>query len=80
MSAADSSENGFRKAVATPPDLYRLLRERGCQSSYDAVRRYVIRRIGSRKKPGQGIGEVQPPAPRLPTARQFSFDFIRSPS
>jgi transposase len=59
--------------------LHRLLGEKGCKASYDAVRRYVNQKIGSTGKPGRRTGEVKPPVPPVPSARKLSFQFICPP-
>jgi transposase len=59
-------------------DLYRELVAQGCRASYDAVRRFVQRRLGSTGRPGPRVGPLTPPAaPAPPSARQRSFAFIR---
>jgi transposase len=59
-------------------ELYRELCEQGCRASYDAVRRFVSRRLGSTGRPGPRVGRLAPPAaPAPPSARQLSFAFIR---
>ena len=59
-------------------ELYRELFEQGCRASYDAVRRFVKRRLGSTGRPGPRVGRLTPPAaPAPPSARQLSFAFIR---
>lgn len=60
-------------------ELHRLLGEKGCKASYDAVRRYVNRKIGSTGKPGRRTGEAKPPIPPMPSARKLSFQFICPP-
>jgi len=61
-------------------ELHRDLAARGCRASYDAVRRYVARVLGSTGRPGRRTGPLKPPAPPAPpSARQLSFDFIRRP-
>jgi transposase len=60
-------------------ELFRELKSRGCEASYDAVRRFVNRRLGSTGRPGPRTGPaVVPPLPP-PSARQLSFEFIRRP-
>jgi len=59
--------------------LYRDLVRPGCQASYDMVRRYVARRLGSTGRRGPRAGPLKPTARRLPSARRLSFDFIRRP-
>jgi transposase len=58
-------------------ELYRLLRANGCRASYDAVRRYANRRLGSSGKPGRrSSSAARPtPAPEIPSARKLSFQF-----
>ena len=55
--------------------LYRRLKDQGCDSSYDAVRRFLRRRFQA-----AGIVTVRssrgPPRPRRPSARQLSFEFV----
>lgn len=58
-------------------DLYRRLFEQGCRASYDAVRRFVNRRLGSTGRPGPRVGPLTPPVPAVPSARQLSFAIIR---
>ena len=70
-------EAGGRNAAA----LHRELAGRGCGASYDAVRRYLARRLGSTGRPGPRVGAVKPPAPPAPpSARKLSFEFIRRPA
>jgi transposase len=68
-------KNGGRNAA----QLHRDLVGRGCHASYDTVCRYVARRLGSTGRPGPRAGPLKPPAPRPPSARRLSFDFIRRP-
>ena len=56
---------------------HRYLSEQGCRASYDAVRRFVTRRLGSTGRPGPRIGRLTQPAVAPPSARQLSFAFIR---
>jgi transposase len=58
-------------------ELYRKLLAQGCRASYDAVRRFVSRRLGSTGRPGPRVGPLTPPAPAAPSARQLSFAIIR---
>jgi len=52
----------------------------GCPVGYDAVRRYLARRIGSAGRPGPRGHSPKAPAPRRPpSARKLSFEFIRRP-
>jgi len=57
--------------------LYRLLRAKGCRASYDAVRRYANRRLGSSGRPGRRSPFLSrpTPAPEIPSARKLSFQF-----
>jgi transposase len=57
-------------------ELFRLLKETGCRASYDAVRRYLNRKLGSSGCPGPRVRETTPPPPPKPTARKLSFAFI----
>jgi transposase len=70
-------EAGGRNAAA----LHRKLVGRNCVASYDAVRRYLARRLGSTGRPGPRGSAVKPPAPPPPpSARKLSFEFIRRPT
>jgi transposase len=61
-------------------DLYRELKAQGCRASYDAVRRYLARRLGSVGRPGPRVGPLSAPVvPAQPSARKLSFEFIRRP-
>ena len=53
-----------------------VLKETGCRASYDAVRRYLNRKLGSSGCPGPRVRETTPPPPPKPTARRLSFAFI----
>jgi AcrR family transcriptional regulator len=61
-------------------DLFRLLKAKGCRASYDAVRRYLRRKLGSTGRPGPrgsaAIPAAKRPAPPRPTSRSLSFAFI----
>jgi transposase len=65
--------SGCRNAA----DCYRELAMLGFGGSYDAVRRYVARRLGSTGRPGPRIGPLSVPVPPPPSARKLSFEFIR---
>jgi len=58
-------------------ELYRKLFKQGCRASYDAVRRFVSRRLGSSGRPGPRVGLLTTPVPPAPSARQLSFAVIR---
>jgi transposase len=60
-------------------ELYRELVGRGFRGSYDAVRRYLARRLGSTGRPGPRVGVLTPPAVPPPSARKLSYEFIRRP-
>lgn len=60
-------------------DLYRILTEQGLRASYDAVRRYLNRKIGSTGRPGRRTGATQPRPHPPPSARKLSFQFIARP-
>ena len=61
-------------------DLSRELAGRGCRASYDSVRRYLARRLGSTGRPSPRVGPLQPPTPLPPPSpRKLSFEFIRRP-
>jgi transposase len=57
-------------------ELFRLLKAKGCQASYDAVRRYLNRKLGSSGRPGPRAHETKPPPQPRPTARKLSFALI----
>lgn len=61
-------------------DLYRVLKAKGCTASYDAVRRYANRRLGSSGKPGRRSSNVppKPTAPEIPSSRKLAFQFVCS--
>jgi transposase len=57
-------------------DLDRVLRTQGYRGGYDAVRRYLNRRIGSSGRPGRRGPDTQPPRPKVPSARKLSFRLV----
>jgi transposase len=58
-------------------DLFRELQAQGYAGGYDAVRRYVSRRLGSTHRPGPRTAPCTPPPPPRPSARQLSFECIK---
>jgi transposase len=66
----------IREGGRTATVLYRALKDQGCRSSYDAVRRFLTRRLQA-----AGIAPARssrgPPHLRRPSARQLSFEFVR---
>jgi transposase len=68
-------QQGCRNAT----ELFHELAAQGCDSSYDAVRRFLNRRLGAAgcKRLRANAATCPPPAP--PSARKLSFDFIRRP-
>ncbi len=67
----------IRQGGNNAAEWYRELCEQGCRASYDAVRRFVSRRMGSSGRPGPRVGPLTTPAPPAPSARQLSFAVIR---
>jgi transposase len=57
-------------------DLYRALRTQGYRGGYDAVRRYLNRRVGSSGRPGRRGPDSHPPRPKVPSARKLSFRLV----
>src|SRR5262249_48932898 len=69
-------ESGGRNAA----DLYRELVVLGFRGFYDAVRRYLGRRLGSPGRPGPRVGVLTlPAAPAPPSPCKLSHDFIHRP-
>jgi transposase len=58
-------------------ELFRELQGQGCAAGYDAVRRYVSRRLGSTHRPGPRTAPCAPPPPPRPSARQLSFELLK---
>jgi transposase len=58
-------------------DLFRELQVQGCTAGYDAVRRFVIRRLGSMHRPGPRTASCVPPPPPRPSARQLSYELLK---
>jgi transposase len=57
-------------------DLNRLLKTHGYRGGYDAVRRYLNRRIGSSRRPGRRNCETHSPHRKPPSARKLSFRLV----
>jgi transposase len=71
-------EDWLRAGGRNAAQLHRELLGRGCRASYESVRRYLTRRLGSTGRPGPRVGPVKPPTPAPPpSARKLSFEFIR---
>jgi len=68
-------DRGGRNAA----DLYRELVGLGFRGSYDAVRRYLARRLGSTGRPGPRVGVLNPPAVPPPSPCKLSYEVIRRP-
>jgi transposase len=77
---ARSIDAWIERGGHTAADLYRDLVAQGCRASYDAVRRYLARRLGSTGRPGPRVGPLIPrAAPAPPSIRELSFALIRRP-
>jgi transposase len=74
---ADHIEGWLAAGGRNAADLFRELQARGCAAGYDAVRRYVSRRLGSTHRPGPRTAACAPPPPPRPSARQLSFEFVK---
>jgi transposase len=66
----------IREGGRTAAVLFRALKAQGCRSSYDAVRRFLTRRLQAAGLAPLRAGRA-PPRPRRPSARQLSFEFVR---
>jgi transposase len=66
----------IRDGGRTATVLHRCLKERGCRSSYCAVRRFLTRRLQAAGIAPARSGRGRP-RPRRPSARQLSFEFVR---
>jgi hypothetical protein len=60
-------------------DLHRQLTERGFKGSYGSVYAFVTKRLGAAGKKRERLNAAAPPAPRPPSARQLSFEWVRRP-
>ena len=58
-------------------ELFRQLQTQGCDAGYDAVRRFVSRRVGSMHRPGPRTAPRTPAPPPRPSARQLSFELLK---
>jgi transposase len=64
---------GFVNAAA----LHRRLTEQGFHGSYGCVHAFVTKRLGAAGKKRGRLNAATPPVPRLPSARQHSFEWVR---
>lgn len=60
-------------------DLHRLLAAKGVGVSYECVRRYLTRKLGSLRRTGRQPSEPSVPQPAIPSSRKLSFQFICPP-
>ncbi len=60
-------------------DLHRRLTKRGFKGSYASVYAFVTKRLGAAGKRRDRLNAVDPPALRLPSVRQLSFEWARRP-
>jgi len=74
---ATQVEEWLARGGRNAAELYRDLAAGGCEAGYDAVRRYVSRRLGSSGRPGPRRHDTKPAPPAPPSARKLSFAFIR---
>jgi transposase len=58
-------------------ELFRELQAQGCTAGYEAVRRFVNRRLGSMHRPGPRTAPCIPPPPPCSSARQLSFELLK---
>lgn len=76
----DYIDRRWQEGCRNAAELHRELVGQGLQASYDAVRRYLARHLGSARRPGPRVGPLSPTAvPALPSARRLSFEFLRKP-
>ena len=70
-------EGWIARGGTNTAELYRSLRAKGCRASYDAIRRYANRRLGSSGRPGRrsASAPLSHPPPAIPSARKLSFQF-----
>ena len=76
-SFTDRIERWIAEGGRNTAELFRQLQTQGCDAGYDAVRRFVSRRVGSLHRPGPRTAPCPPPRPRLPSARQLSFALLK---
>jgi transposase len=60
--------------------LYRELTDLGCRAASSSVRRFVSRRLAAAGQQRQRVNAVVPPAPKQPSAKTLSFEFLRRAS
>jgi transposase len=60
-------------------DLHRQLSERGFKGPYGCVYAFVTKRLGAAGKKRERRNAAVPPAPRPPSARRLSFEWVRRP-
>src|SRR5262249_52235560 len=60
--------------------LHPELAARGCRAASSSVRRFVSRRLAAAGQKRQRINAAGPSAPRQPSAKTLSFEFLRRPT
>jgi transposase len=60
-------------------ELHRELQGQGYQGSYDAVRRFVVRRLAAVGEARQRANAAKCPGPAVPSSRALAFDVLRLP-
>jgi hypothetical protein len=77
---AENIDTWIPRGNPNAAELFRTLVEQGFDGGYDAVRRYLARRLGSAGRPGPRVGPLSPPAVEAPpAARRLSFAVICRP-
>jgi transposase len=73
----DRMEQWITAGGRNAAELFRELQAQGCVAGYDAVRRFVSRRVGSLHRPGPRTAPCVPLPPPPPSARQLSFELLK---
>src|SRR5262249_54223612 len=72
-------ERRIQEGCRNAAELHRELAAKGCDASYDALRRFFTRRLAAGGQARKRANAARPPTRSVPSARPLSFEVVRRP-